>query len=92
MTSTLCYREASKYLLEVLESVSDTDLNDVIERILDAVEKQPCKATNWFTFDKITCCCIVITVNVTVAISDSIELFGCISLTMSSFLSILQHD
>ncbi|XP_062378257.1 DNA polymerase epsilon subunit 2 [Sardina pilchardus] len=33
--------EASKYLLEVLESVSETDLNDVIERILDAVEKQP---------------------------------------------------
>ncbi|KAL2099287.1 hypothetical protein ACEWY4_005767 [Coilia grayii] len=33
--------EASKYLLEVLESVSEADLNDVIERILDAVEKQP---------------------------------------------------
>ncbi|XP_063039696.1 DNA polymerase epsilon subunit 2 [Engraulis encrasicolus] len=33
--------EASKYLLEVLESVREADLNDVIERILDAVEKQP---------------------------------------------------
>ena len=44
LTTTLCFhREASKYLLEVLESVSEVELNDVIERILDAVEKQPCK-------------------------------------------------
>lgn len=50
ITSTMCfYREASKYLLEVLESVSETDLNDVIERILDAVEKQPCKYTPHLT-------------------------------------------
>ncbi|KAL7873525.1 hypothetical protein AOLI_G00125960 [Acnodon oligacanthus] len=33
--------EASRYLLEVLESVSDVELDDVIERVLDAVEKQP---------------------------------------------------
>ncbi|XP_053488734.1 DNA polymerase epsilon subunit 2 [Ictalurus furcatus] len=33
--------EASKYLLEVLESVSEVELEDVIERILDGVEKQP---------------------------------------------------
>ncbi|MCI4382889.1 hypothetical protein PGIGA_G00019850 [Pangasianodon gigas] len=33
--------EASKYLVEVLESVSEVELEDVIERILDGVEKQP---------------------------------------------------
>ncbi|XP_035388712.1 DNA polymerase epsilon subunit 2 isoform X3 [Electrophorus electricus] len=33
--------EASRYLIEVLESVSEVELDDVIERILDAVEKQP---------------------------------------------------
>uniref|UniRef100_A0A6Q2XF45 DNA polymerase epsilon subunit n=1 Tax=Esox lucius TaxID=8010 RepID=A0A6Q2XF45_ESOLU len=33
--------DASRYLMEVLESVSDLELDDVIERILDAVEKQP---------------------------------------------------
>uniref|UniRef100_A0A7N8WW56 DNA polymerase epsilon subunit n=1 Tax=Mastacembelus armatus TaxID=205130 RepID=A0A7N8WW56_9TELE len=35
--------EASRYLVEVLESVSPSELEDVIERVLDAVEKQPCK-------------------------------------------------
>ncbi|XP_029349888.1 DNA polymerase epsilon subunit 2 [Echeneis naucrates] len=33
--------EASRYLVEVLESVSPSELDDVIERVLDAVEKQP---------------------------------------------------
>ncbi|TKS86734.1 DNA polymerase epsilon subunit 2 [Collichthys lucidus] len=33
--------EASKYLVEVLESVNSSELDDVIERVLDAVEKQP---------------------------------------------------
>ncbi|XP_036398745.1 DNA polymerase epsilon subunit 2 [Megalops cyprinoides] len=33
--------EASRYLVEVLESVSPVDLDDVIEKVLDAVEKQP---------------------------------------------------
>uniref|UniRef100_A0A673CAM6 DNA polymerase epsilon subunit n=1 Tax=Sphaeramia orbicularis TaxID=375764 RepID=A0A673CAM6_9TELE len=33
--------EASKYLVEVLESVSPSELDDIIERVLDAVEKQP---------------------------------------------------
>uniref|UniRef100_A0A3B4GNB9 DNA polymerase epsilon subunit n=1 Tax=Pundamilia nyererei TaxID=303518 RepID=A0A3B4GNB9_9CICH len=33
--------EASRYLVEVLESVSHSELDDVIERVLDAVEKQP---------------------------------------------------
>ncbi|KAJ3613886.1 hypothetical protein NHX12_020130 [Muraenolepis orangiensis] len=33
--------DASKYLVEVLESVNPTELEDVIEKILDAVEKQP---------------------------------------------------
>uniref|UniRef100_A0AAR2IUB4 DNA polymerase epsilon subunit n=1 Tax=Pygocentrus nattereri TaxID=42514 RepID=A0AAR2IUB4_PYGNA len=33
--------EASRYLVEVLESVSEVELDDVVERILDAVEKQP---------------------------------------------------
>ncbi|KAK2843141.1 hypothetical protein Q7C36_011356 [Tachysurus vachellii] len=33
--------EASRYLVEVLEAVSEVDLEDVIERILDGVEKQP---------------------------------------------------
>lgn len=39
----LCSSEASKYLLEVLESVNATELDDIIEKVLDAVEKQPCK-------------------------------------------------
>ncbi len=29
--------------MEVLESVSPSELDDVVERVLDAVEKQPCK-------------------------------------------------
>uniref|UniRef100_A0A3B3ZDY2 DNA polymerase epsilon subunit B N-terminal domain-containing protein n=1 Tax=Periophthalmus magnuspinnatus TaxID=409849 RepID=A0A3B3ZDY2_9GOBI len=33
--------EASRYLVEVLESVDMSELDDVIERVLDAVEKQP---------------------------------------------------
>ncbi|XP_008309347.1 DNA polymerase epsilon subunit 2 [Cynoglossus semilaevis] len=33
--------EASKYLVEMLESVNAIDLDDVIEKVLDAVEKQP---------------------------------------------------
>uniref|UniRef100_A0A7N6FET6 DNA polymerase epsilon subunit n=1 Tax=Anabas testudineus TaxID=64144 RepID=A0A7N6FET6_ANATE len=33
--------ESSRYLVEVLESVSPSELDDVIERVLDAVEKQP---------------------------------------------------
>ncbi|KAA0711688.1 DNA polymerase epsilon subunit 2 [Triplophysa tibetana] len=33
--------ESSRYLLQVLESVSEADLDEVLERILDAVEKQP---------------------------------------------------
>uniref|UniRef100_A0A669DZ81 DNA polymerase epsilon subunit n=1 Tax=Oreochromis niloticus TaxID=8128 RepID=A0A669DZ81_ORENI len=32
---------ASRYLVEVLESVNHSELDDVIERVLDAVEKQP---------------------------------------------------
>ncbi|XP_061651406.1 DNA polymerase epsilon subunit 2 [Phyllopteryx taeniolatus] len=33
--------EATKYLMEVLESVKPGELDDIIERVLDAVEKQP---------------------------------------------------
>ncbi|KAF7703757.1 hypothetical protein HF521_022764 [Silurus meridionalis] len=33
--------EASRYLVEILESVSEVELEDVIERILDGVKKQP---------------------------------------------------
>ncbi|KAM8833178.1 DNA polymerase epsilon subunit 2 isoform 2-T2 [Synchiropus picturatus] len=33
--------EASRYLVEVLESVNPSELEDVIEKVLDAVEKQP---------------------------------------------------
>ncbi|XP_020781748.2 DNA polymerase epsilon subunit 2 [Boleophthalmus pectinirostris] len=33
--------EASRYLVEVLESVDVSELDDIIERVLDAVEKQP---------------------------------------------------
>ncbi|MGH0186643.1 UNVERIFIED_CONTAM: hypothetical protein FKN15_021970 [Acipenser sinensis] len=35
--------EASRFLVEVLVSVSDLELEDVIERITDVVEKQPCE-------------------------------------------------
>ncbi|KAG2457554.1 DPOE2 polymerase, partial [Polypterus senegalus] len=35
------FSEASKYLTEVLSSVNELDFEDVIERLLDAVEKQP---------------------------------------------------
>ncbi|KAI5101927.1 DNA polymerase epsilon subunit 2, partial [Silurus meridionalis] len=41
MRGFLLRPEASKYLVEVLESVSEVELEDVIERILDGVEKQP---------------------------------------------------
>ncbi len=37
----LCSRESSRFLLQVLESVTEADLEEVLERILDAVEKQP---------------------------------------------------
>nr|XP_061798267.1 DNA polymerase epsilon subunit 2-like [Nerophis lumbriciformis] len=33
--------EATKYLVEVLDSVRPSELDDIIERVLDAVEKQP---------------------------------------------------
>ncbi|KAF7656627.1 hypothetical protein LDENG_00038700 [Lucifuga dentata] len=33
--------EASRFLVEMLESVNPSELDDVIERVLDAVEKQP---------------------------------------------------
>ncbi|XP_077587185.1 DNA polymerase epsilon subunit 2 isoform X1 [Stigmatopora nigra] len=33
--------DATKYLVEVLESVRPSELDDIIERVLDAVEKQP---------------------------------------------------
>lgn len=36
-------REASRYLVEVLEAVRSSEVDDVIERVLDAVEKQPRK-------------------------------------------------
>lgn len=39
----LCTSEASRYLVEVLESVNPSELDEIIERVLDAVEKQPCK-------------------------------------------------
>lgn len=29
--------------MEVLESVDSSELDDVVEKVLDAVEKQPCK-------------------------------------------------
>lgn len=35
--------EAIKYLTEALESVSEVELEDTLEKIIDAVEKQPCK-------------------------------------------------
>lgn len=47
ISSAAVHSEASRYLVEVLESVSEVELEDVIERILDAVEKQPRK--NLFT-------------------------------------------
>lgn len=48
MTSGLPYlffpfREAIKYLTEALESISEVELEDALEKIIDAVEKQPCK-------------------------------------------------
>ncbi|XP_054651952.1 DNA polymerase epsilon subunit 2 [Dunckerocampus dactyliophorus] len=33
--------EATKYMVEVLQSVNASQLDDIIERVLDAVEKQP---------------------------------------------------
>uniref|UniRef100_A0A8B9L987 DNA polymerase II subunit 2 n=1 Tax=Astyanax mexicanus TaxID=7994 RepID=A0A8B9L987_ASTMX len=36
-----CFSVETMYLVEVLESVNELELDDVIERILDAVEKQP---------------------------------------------------
>lgn len=39
----LCSSDASRYLVEALESVNASELDDIIEKVLDAVEKQPCK-------------------------------------------------
>lgn len=36
-------REAVKYLTETLESLNEEEFEDVIDKIIDAVEKQPCK-------------------------------------------------
>ncbi|MBV96455.1 Protein kintoun, partial [Eschrichtius robustus] len=36
--------EAIKYLTEALQSISEVELEDALEKIIDAVEKQPC----WF--------------------------------------------
>jgi len=36
-------RDALKYLTEALQSVSEVELDNVIENVIDAVEKQPCK-------------------------------------------------
>ncbi|XP_038162980.1 DNA polymerase epsilon subunit 2 isoform X1 [Cyprinodon tularosa] len=41
MRSLILRPEASRYLVEALESVDSSELDDVVERILDAVEKQP---------------------------------------------------
>lgn len=35
--------EATKYLTETLQPVSEVELEDALEKIIDAVEKQPCK-------------------------------------------------
>lgn len=35
--------EAIKYLTEALQSVSEVELEDALEKIIDAVEKQPCR-------------------------------------------------
>jgi DNA polymerase epsilon subunit 2 len=45
----LSSREASRYLVEVLESVDELELDDVIERVMDAVEKQPCTSSSIIT-------------------------------------------
>ncbi|XP_068608394.1 DNA polymerase epsilon subunit 2 [Brachionichthys hirsutus] len=45
MRGLLLRPEASRHLVEVLESVSPSELDDVIERILEAVEKQPLSST-----------------------------------------------
>lgn len=36
-------RDALKYLTEAFQSTSEGELDDVIENVIDAVEKQPCK-------------------------------------------------
>ena len=35
--------EAVKYLTEALTPISEIELEDALEKIIDAVEKQPCK-------------------------------------------------
>lgn len=45
--SFFCFSEASKYLVEVLESVSASELDEIIEKVLDAVEKQPRKCSSF---------------------------------------------
>lgn len=37
------FSEAVKYLTEALQSISEVELEDALEKIIDAVEKQPCK-------------------------------------------------
>lgn len=71
----MCFlREASKYLLEVLESVREADLNDVIERILDAVEKQPRKWAHFLCLQKYQHLLSVYTLSLHAVSSSMIEL------------------
>lgn len=37
------FSEAVKYLTEALQSISEVELEDALEKIIDAVEKQPCE-------------------------------------------------
>lgn len=39
----LCFSDASKHLVEEMESVSLSELEDAVEKVVDAVEKQPCR-------------------------------------------------
>lgn len=43
MLSPLGFRDALKYLTEAFQSTSEGELDDIIENVIDAVEKQPCE-------------------------------------------------
>lgn len=43
LTFFIGIRDALKYLTEALQSINEVELDDVIENVIDAVEKQPCK-------------------------------------------------
>lgn len=84
----LCFSEASKHLVDEMKSVSPSELEDVIEKVLDAVEKQPCRwcimclSDTFATF--VGCMCTMFVYNC--------ECLGIYELSLCFSNSVVKHD